>query len=393
VRGWGSTRTGNTGFMVPEQLIGAQGHDIIGFTPRPGQAQAWAAASMLHGAISLSWFRYRAAVFGQEQFCYGILDHTTPRGTGRKWKEAQSFYQLARKHENLWLAPVEAQVALLYDSDNVFAWQGQPQSNAFDFGVEAHRLYYPFWRNGVAVDVLSSRHLLGDTEEESWFLSKYKILVLPAMMLTDDRLVAFAEKFVQGGGSLWLGYRSDLKDKRGQVRRTPSRLAKLAGVEVAEFESLNLGAKQSTLKSSGGGPSTTAEASVWREGLQILTNEDGTQPAKAIWHYTDSFFGAQGYVGVTQRELNGASGGEVVYIGTGIDQEALVPLAASSIKRQGVHAAGAGANANVEQMLRRDRNGTMWRVVINHGEEAVDGTDGLAMSPFEVSIHSETWIV
>ena len=35
VRGWHPNGKNETGFMVAEQLIGAQGHDIIGFTPRP----------------------------------------------------------------------------------------------------------------------------------------------------------------------------------------------------------------------------------------------------------------------------------------------------------------------------------------------------------------------
>ena len=46
-------------------LIGAQGHDIIGYTPRPNQSIAWAAQSFARGATALLFFRYRAAVFGQ----------------------------------------------------------------------------------------------------------------------------------------------------------------------------------------------------------------------------------------------------------------------------------------------------------------------------------------
>ena len=37
-------------------------------------------------------------------------------------------YALARDHEELWLAPIQARVALLYDMENIFAWQAQPQS-------------------------------------------------------------------------------------------------------------------------------------------------------------------------------------------------------------------------------------------------------------------------
>jgi beta-galactosidase len=61
-----STSNDGTGWMVAEQLIGAQGHDIIGFTPRPQQAVAWSAAALLgHGATALLFFRFRPALFGQ----------------------------------------------------------------------------------------------------------------------------------------------------------------------------------------------------------------------------------------------------------------------------------------------------------------------------------------
>jgi beta-galactosidase len=384
VRGWALMQTGKTAWMVAEQLIGAQGHDIIGFTPRPGQTRAWAAASFLHGAIGLSFFRYRAAVFGQEQFCYGILDHSTPRGTGRKWSEAKSLYDLALANANLWLAPLEAEVAVLYDSDNIFAWQAQPQSSAFDFESEVHRLYYPFWRNGVAVDVISIRHILGDEQQERWLQSKYRVLVLPATMLTDDRLPLVLEQFVEHGGSVWIGYRSDLKTQEGQIRRTPSRLAKLAGVEIAEIESLNIPLTYTLQNAS----KDVAKAEVWREGLKVTKGLADHSPATVVWNYTDKFFASQGYAAVTRREVGGPTGGEVVYIGTGIDEDALVPLAADSIKRQGVLAAGTGASSSVEQMLRRDRTGKLWRVAINHDEEPIDDADrtGARLAPFEVSI-------
>ena len=68
--------------------------------------ESWSAATLAHGATALVFFRYRAAVFGQEEFCYGVLDHATPRGEGRKWREAQRTFALARAHAPLWLAPL-----------------------------------------------------------------------------------------------------------------------------------------------------------------------------------------------------------------------------------------------------------------------------------------------
>lgn len=77
VRCWGHYNAGSfSGFTIAEQLIGAQGHDIIGYTPRPNQTVAWSSQTLAHGANSVMFFRFRAAVFGQEEYCYGILDQT-----------------------------------------------------------------------------------------------------------------------------------------------------------------------------------------------------------------------------------------------------------------------------------------------------------------------------
>lgn len=385
-RGW-ALGMNRSGWMVAEQLIGAQGHDVIGYTPRPGQVAGWAAASLLHGARSLAFFRYRAAVFGQEQFCYGILDHSTPRGTGRKWKEVKDVYKLARDHERLWLAPVVAQVALLYDNENIFAWQAQPQSTVFDFEGEAHRLFHPFWRNGATTDVISWRHLLRDqtVAQALEMLAQYRVLIVPAPMLTSDAFVSLLEGFVQGGGSLWMGYRADLKDERSQIRREPSRLAALAGAEIAEIESLNDVDDvnvHSMVKSTGlvQDAPATAQAEVWREGL-LIRNGSG---AEALWRYTDSFFGRLGYAAVTR--LRSSSKAEAIYIGAGIEAEALVSLASATLQRQGVVVAGLGKTPQVEQALRKDLDGQLFHIAINHDSEAVPLDASTRLEPFEVRI-------
>ncbi len=55
-----------------------------------------------------------------------ILDHTTPRASGRKFNEAKELFALARAEERLWLAPIVARVALVYEIENLFAWQALP---------------------------------------------------------------------------------------------------------------------------------------------------------------------------------------------------------------------------------------------------------------------------
>ena len=394
VRGW-APNPNSTGWMVAEQLIGAQGHDIIGFNPRPGQVKGWSAQTLAHGADSLVFFRYRAAVFGQEEFCYGVLDHYTKRGEGRKWQEAKDVYALARDYDQLWLAPIKAEVALLYDMENIYAWQAQPQSTAFDFATEAHRLYYPFWRNGVAVDVVAATRALdsvgtGSAEEAAAaLLARYKVLVLPAMMIVPDssRAMSILEAYVEAGGSIWIGYRSDLKDDRSQIRRAESRLAQLAGVTIAEIESLNDPLTATVQLASD--HTVTAEATVFREGVAIdsdsasSTGSTGTT-AEAVWVYDDSFFGDTGYVAVTKRATE--AGGEVVYIGAGLEPAALVSMATQTLKQQGLQGTGVSDSDELEQVLRQDTSGNVYRIAINHGDVSATASDGTELAPYEVVI-------
>lgn len=62
-----------------EQISGFQGHDLLGYLPAPGQTKLWMKHSIAHGSNAIYFFRYRTARFGQEQLCYGILDHDKKR--------------------------------------------------------------------------------------------------------------------------------------------------------------------------------------------------------------------------------------------------------------------------------------------------------------------------
>ena len=299
-------------------------------------------------------------MYGQEQFCYGVLDHSTPIGTGRKWEEAKQVYALARVHQGIWLQPILAQVAVVYDMKNIFAWQAQPQSTAFYPDLEAHRLYKPFWRAGVPIDVVSADRILSGSID----MTHYKILILPTPMLIQPGMLELLAGWVQEGGSLWVGYRSDIKQyQTNQMRRSGSRLAEMAGVVVKEIESLNDG-MSCTVRSTDNSSAPTVSASVWREGLELVSND-----TFALYEYTDSFFGGLGYKAMTRRELS--SGGEVVYVGTGIDAAAIEPAALESLQRQQiVHLAP--SEPDVEQLIRRDVEGRVRHIRINYGSQAVE---------------------
>ena len=288
-------------------------------------------------------------------------------------------FALGREHAALWLSPLVARVAIIYDFDNVFAWQAQPQSTAFGMEAEIVRMYEPFWRNGVPIDVLSAKRILSGEVP----LDAYRIVVLPVPMLIDSRLVGMLEGWVGARRStesavqrsLWVGYRSDLKElQTNQMRREPSRLAALAGVQVAEFESLLKGRHSSARPAGLTGLHTSTSTSkplggsslveVFQEALEIEpARVNDTRP---LWVYDDTFFGRLGYVAVTRRAL--ASGSEVVYMGCGIASDALDSIAQASLLHTGMgQQAELGGNSGVfppegVELVHRDST----EVWINH---------------------------
>lgn len=337
---------------------------------------AWSAQTLAHGATALLFFRYRAALYGQEQFCYGILDHSTPPASGRKWEEAKQVYALAQgEHSSLWMAPVVAKVAVLYDPTCIFAWQAQPQSTAFDFSAEANRLFKPFWRFGVQIDVISWNKI----ETGAVNLDHYKIILLPAPMLISDKAMSMLTVWTHAGGSLWTGFRSDLKTvDTNQMRTSPSRLADLAGVQVSEIESLNVGTN-SSVRASGSASTASIQTTVWRDGLQIVAN--GTE---SIFEYEDNFFGALSYKAMTRRLLD--SGGEVVYLATGIDPAALEDCARYSLRFQKLDFLESPECDELEQLMRADINGNIWDIRINYGATSAKVANLTSIPAYGVSI-------
>ena len=171
-------------FWITEAIMGAQGHDVTGFSPRPNQAKLWAYQGMAHGCESLFFFRYRGATKGAEQFCYGVLDADNVKR--RKFYEVQSFFQHIKQYENVLETPIQSQVAIVYDYDSLAAFRIQRQSVLLDCEAEMKQYHKFFYDRNVPVDVIP---IHSD-------LTGYKVLILPQMMITKP-------EFQKNVWSLW----------------------------------------------------------------------------------------------------------------------------------------------------------------------------------------------
>ncbi len=340
-------------FWIVEQLIGAQGHDVIGYLPRPNQSKLWSNQAFAHGCNNMLFFRWRGMNRGAEQFCYGILDHDNE--TGRKYQEASEIIAGARLMEEELNAEIKAKVAVLYDYDNVWSWRFQRQSEAFDYTNELMRLYRPFHDYNVPMDVVP---LDRDIE-------KYEVVLVPAQQIVDEKLSSKLKSFASKGGTVVMSFRAGIRDRDNNLyfnQSLPVGIDELLGVKLGEVESLGEG---QSVKVNGKGRFKGAygDCTVWRDlmipkGAEILAEyEDATDLPK---------------VSITRNDYGS---GDAYYVGGGISHNLMRQLAVDITKRKGIETVHSPKGVEV---IRRSSK----KFILNHNAFEVE-YEGRSLKPFE----------
>lgn len=348
-------------FWIVEELMGAQGHTVIGYLPRPNQAKMWSYQAMARGCEALLYFRWRGMTRGAEQFCQGILDQDDQ--INDKYREVKTFFETIKGYEKVLSAPIEAEVAVLYDYDNRWSWQAQRQSHTFDFTNELLRLYEGFYVKNIHIDVIDMN--------KSW--DPYKVIALPVMQIIDENLLMRLEAFAKKGGQIIFSFRSGIKNRDNNLRLGENILNELCGVKLKNYESLGhndhvkLSAVTQNLK---GTDVAVATMHVWRDLLKPTT-------AEILYQYEDPFFNQ--YAAVTK---NSVGNGSVYYIGGGLSKEATRGLI-----EQILNDAGISMYESVEglELVRRGSDENTCLFIMNHTENEQSYLDH-NFGPYETKI-------
>ncbi|MBC8059047.1 MAG: beta-galactosidase [Clostridiaceae bacterium] len=349
-------------YWILEELMGAQGHTIIGYLPRPNQAKMWAYQAVAHGCEGLLFFRWRGATFGAEEFCYGILDQDNIEG--RKYYEVQSFFEDIKKYDEILKSEIKAEVALVYDYDNAWAWRIQPQSTTFNYLNEAQRLYKPFYSLNTTIDVISEKHNF----------DKYKVLLLPVMMVTDEEIKIRLEEFVKRGGTIILSFRASIKDRNNNLylgQTVPCGLSELAGIEIHEVESLQED-QLVPVQGRGNFEGKSTYGTVWRDIIDCKT-------AEALYVYSDKFYKNKACITV-----NNYGKGKVYYIGSGVGDDVLYDISKEIIGEKKIDFIETAEGIEIYTRTIKDTKCTF---LINHTEEDQIAL-GNKLEPYQVKILS-----
>jgi beta-galactosidase len=347
-------------FWITEAIMGAQGHDVTGFLPRPNQAKMWSYQGMAHGCDSLMYFRYRGATKGAEQFCYGILDADNVKR--RKFYEVQSFFADISKYDKEMSAPVKNDVAIVYDYDSLASFRIQRQSILLDTQAEMQKIYKAFYDVNVGVDIIP----------ENRDISSYKVVILPQLIITKPDMEKKINEFVENGGTVIFTYRCAVKDEDNNVpfgKTMPVNYNDLTGISVVETESLQ---EYDAFPITGKGDfeGKTGTGGIFRDMIEV-------KDAEVLYGYDDDFY--REFAAVTRKKTGK---GTVYYIGCGVDENTNSLLMKTVMKDNGIEMLNTPEGVEVVSRGTAEANVKMY---INHNPYRAE-TDGVELAPFEVKM-------
>lgn len=347
-------------FWITEAIMGAQGHDITGFLPRPNQAKMWSYQGIARGCESLLYFRYRGATKGAEQFCYGVIDADNLKK--RKFYEVQDLFNSVKKYEDELSSPIKSQVAVIYDYDSIAAFRIQRQSILLNNMEEMRKLYKPFYELNINVDLIPSRE----------DISQYRVVIVPQMIIYKEDFEKKLRAFAENGGTVVMTYRTAVKDKDNNLvlnKALPINLTDFAGVYVEETESLQ---EYDAFPICGNGEYLDEKGTggVFRDMLVC-------QGAQALYKYGDKFY--RDYAAVTR---NSYGKGTVYYLGCTPDGATIKRIMENIIQENDIDYIKSPDNVEIAV---RGSGEKKLKLIINHNDFQVD-VDGITLDAFETKL-------
>ncbi len=291
-RGWK-----NKPFWIMEQQPGHVNWGTVNPGVRPGTVRLWTWHALAAGAETVVFFRWRAARFAQEQYHAGLLKHDGAPDVG-----FSDLMQMAGERElmeKIVAEPGRAQVAMIFNYDDLWALQLQPHRSGFTY----LRLVFTWYRALLALGIPVDFRPLGAD------LSGYKMVLAPGLFLGSADLADTLCEYASTGGMLVLGVRSGFKTPSNLVtdQPLPGVFRDLAGVGVREWHALpnKVGyALESEL------PGLDGEANVWAEALTPGPSPEGRGEIEVLARY-----GTGPFAGEAALTVHKLRDGQVVYCG------------------------------------------------------------------------------
>jgi beta-galactosidase len=307
------------------------------------RAMAW--HDVGHGADAVSYWQWRSALNGQEEY-HGTLLGADGTPVPLYSEVAQVGKEFAKAGPVLKGTGVVSQVAVLQSYDSRWAINWQRHNKAFDPEGAIIAYYGAVRALAHSVDIVSPKV----------DLKQYKLVVAPGLNVISDDIAKNLIDYVKGGGNLVLGQRSGMKnDDNGlSVERQPGPLAELLGGRVEQYYALDKDVPVSGAWGSG-------ETKVWAEQLSVK------DPAtKVLMTYGKSNGWLDGQPAAITRKVGK---GSITYIGADLNAEQMAAAAKWMIDESGVTAPMGELPKGVDLYERQGAGKDVW-ILINFGDVA-----------------------
>jgi beta-galactosidase len=281
--------------------------------PMPGVVRMWIWHAFAGGNKFVCNYRFKQPLTGGEQYHYGIIstDGVTPSRSGQEYiqvikelKEVKKYYDPNSKMPKAYQSRL---TAVLYNPDNRWEMDNQPQSTQWDFMQHLMRYYGALKEFGAPVDVI--------TEDKDF--AKYPVMVAPAYELLDAHLVERWKQYVENGGHLVLSCRTGQKNRNGKLweMKFAEPIYNLIGAKVSFYDLLP-DTVQGTIKMG-------TQNYKWNNWADIVDPNKGTE----VWAtYTNQYYA--GKAAVISRKLGK---GTVTYVGPDTDDGELEKAALKKV--------------------------------------------------------------
>jgi len=317
-----SLKHGN--FLITETNAQTIGWDSAGqFPPYDGQIRQDVYTLLSNGANMVEYWHWASIAGGQETYWKGVLSHDLE--PNRAYAEvSRTAHELQKIGPQLVGLQVHNQVAILWSRDSLNAIGFMP------YGGPVPQWTWSHTPDGYDSLVQQLHHCLYDLNIGSDFVfpttqdfSAYKLLIVPALYISDDALLQRISDYVKNGGHVIMTFKSGFANENSAVRwvRAPGPLREAAGFSYQEFSNLE---NPLQLKGDPFHASEGNKVSYWAEFLL-------PEHAKALAYYDHPFFGK--WPAITENQFGA---GSLLYEGTYLSKELQTAVLRSSIEKLGL---------------------------------------------------------
>jgi beta-galactosidase len=194
-----------------------------------GEVRAMAWHDIGHGADTVSYWQWRSALNGQEEY-HGTLIGPDATPVPLYAEVQQIGKEFAKAGPALAGTSVKSEVAILHSYDSRWAIQWQKHNKNYDPVAEIVSYYRPLRAISQSIDIVAPTAPLSD----------YKLVVAPGLNVLSEAAAKNLIAYVKQGGHLVLGQRSAMKDDDNalQTERQPGPLVDLLGGRVEQYYAL-----------------------------------------------------------------------------------------------------------------------------------------------------------